>query len=154
MRKTRNPVERFEEKVIPVTESGCWLWDAGVKSNGYGQFTLNGKEDRAHRASWVLFNGEIPEGMQVLHKCDNRLCVNPHHLFLGTPADNMADKVAKARQGKGLTHPCCTITADTVRKIRGLIKSGTAQRSIAKMLGVSESMISEIKHNKRYVEVV
>ena len=154
MRKTRDPIERFEEKYIPEPNSGCWLWDAGYKSNGYGQFTLNGKEERAHRAAYKLYVGEIDRDMQVLHHCDNPACVNPNHLFLGTVRDNMDDKVAKRRQGKELTHPCCTVTEDKIRAIKNELAVGRLmQKEIAKQFDVSDAMVSDIKHGKRYAGV-
>jgi len=152
MRKTKNPIDRFNAKFTPVTETGCWLWEAGVKSNGYGQFTLLGKEERAHRASYKLFIGDIPEGQQVLHKCDNPLCVNPNHLFLGSVQDNMQDKVGKNRHRHGLNHPCTTLSEKDVLTIKSLL-GDISQRAIAAMFKVSESTISDIKHGKRYAEV-
>ncbi len=88
------PIERFTAKVKRTP--GCWLWQGSLTPLGYGQFSYLG-DQRAHRASWRIFCGEIPSGMFVLHRCDVRNCVNPEHLFLGTQADNIRDKVAKGR---------------------------------------------------------
>jgi hypothetical protein len=89
-----------------VDKSGdCWEWQASVNLDGYGRFCLKGKRIRAHRLSWVLANGEIPEGMCVLHKCDNPPCVSPDHLFLGTRADNVRDMVQKGRCRSGTCNP-------------------------------------------------
>lgn len=153
MRKTRDPIERFNEKYEQVA-SGCWEWQAGKKSNGYGQFTLNGKEERAHRAAYQLFVGPIPDGQQVLHKCDNPVCVNPDHLFLGTVQDNMRDKVVKRRQQKSINHPSCELSESDVLSIKKLLsEGGMMQKDIAATFQVSQSTVSDIKHGKRFAEV-
>jgi len=92
---------RFWSKVS-CAENGCWEWQWSVfKQTGYGQFALDSKTPvNAHRMSWELVNGTIPTGLHVLHKCDNRKCVNPEHLFLGTDKDNMLDKKQKGRTSR------------------------------------------------------
>jgi hypothetical protein len=98
--------ERFETKFSPEPNSGCWLWVGCVfsKTGGYGAFKADGKMWRAHRFAWVLYRGLIPDGLMVLHHCDNRGCVNPEHLWLGTTDDNMADMVSKGRASRGAKH--------------------------------------------------
>lgn len=90
-------LSRFEEKFIPVPEAGCWIWTAATNSMGYGRMVFNGPARLAHRISYQLYRGPIPDGMCVCHKCDTPLCVNPDHLFLGTFSDNARDMVRKFR---------------------------------------------------------
>lgn len=90
---------RFEEKYIPVPESGCWLWLGATNQRGYGQFFWGGKlRVSAHRAGYAMEHGSLPPSdVHVLHRCDTPSCVNPHHLFLGDQQVNMADMRAKGR---------------------------------------------------------
>jgi hypothetical protein len=92
---------RFERMYIPEPNSGCWLWTGGTTGAGYGIFTMSNRAKRsarsarAHRVSHELFNGPVPPGLVVRHKCDTPLCVNPNHLQVGTQQDNMNDKAAR-----------------------------------------------------------
>jgi hypothetical protein len=116
-------IDRFLAKYVPEPNSGCWLWTAHCDRQGYGTLTAMPEESAkgkrwpfmAHRISFEQFRGPIPEGMCVLHKCDVPSCVNPDHLFLGSNADNMADKVAKGRQARGIA------CASYQRHIRGIV---------------------------------
>lgn len=120
---------------------GCWNWTARLDKDGYGSIKHNHKVLRAHRVSWQLFRGEIPEGMYACHSCDNPRCVKPSHLFLGTPADNMQDRDRKGRHRCGIGRAKLDIAQ--VREIRAAKES---QVKLAKMYGVHQSTISDIKN--------
>ena len=112
---------------------------------GYGQIHHKGKTVYAHRVAWELANGTITDDSYVLHQCDNRRCVNPDHLFLGTFEDNMADMVMKGRQARGNNKPHSKLNAEMVREIR---QSDATQDEIAKSFGVSRSLISMVRSGK------
>jgi hypothetical protein len=133
--------ERFHAGYIPEPTSGCWLWLGRPQSTGYGQLHVSGKRTLAHRYSWELEIGPIPDGMYVLHRCDNRLCVNPDHLFVGTHQDNMDDMVRKGRCPTGEDHWNAKLTRKDVTAIR---KSTKSQRALAREYGVGQKNISHI----------
>lgn len=91
-------------KHVRVLKNGCWLWTGRLRKNGYGRMKVNGKDERAHRVSWWIHRGEIPDDLCVLHKCDTRACVNPECLFLGTRKDNYDDMRQKGRHSHGESH--------------------------------------------------
>lgn len=142
-------MDRFMDKVSPEPNSGCWLWTASSSAQGYGHFQVNGRLCRAHRVSWELHNGKIPDGMWVLHKCDNPGCVNPDHLFLGTNVDNVADMVAKGRRAKteGATHWNAKLSERQIRQIRS---ASGLHKEIAAAFGVSRQHISHIKSGGKW----
>ena len=141
---------RFWEKVDIRGEDDCWNWLASVNKGGYGRFGFNGKQQKAHRVSWMLHNGDIPEGMHVLHICiANRRCVNPDHLYLGTDQDNMDDKVNQGRVPKGEAHYKAKLTDEEVIEIRKkYIPWKYPLRKLAREYGVNQSTISDIVNNK------
>lgn len=109
--KNRTKLQAFEDNFIPEPNSGCWIWIGPIfnKRGGYGAFIhrpSNSYMKRAHRVSYELYCGQITKEQHVLHKCDNPICVNPDHLFLGDQASNMEDMSFKARNTYGENHPC------------------------------------------------
>jgi transposase len=146
--KTREP-ERFWSKVNKAED--CWEWTGSRSPSGYGQFKVKENSMTAHRYSWELHNGEIPEGQCVCHKCDNTACVRPDHLFLGTHGDNMKDAVKKGRLGqvgaKG------KLSYYDVIAIKHALAQGLSLRTIAPYYKVSPVTISKIKNNQIWKEV-
>ena len=125
--------------------SGCWVWTGALAGKtGYGQFWLCGKNAHPHRVSYELYKGPVPEGLCVLHTCDNRACINPAHLFLGTYQDNHNDMHAKDRGNVGERHGMHKLTAMDVRQIKRLHARGHTQTKIGQFFGVWPSTISDI----------
>lgn len=131
---------------VQKTDS-CWIWTGSFGSHGYGSMHFMGKGERAHRISWIVKNGTIPDGLHVLHRCDNRKCVNPDHLFLGTNSDNVADRTAKRR------HHNIKLSDEQVSEIRRRVESGEKQRDVAKDYPVSYKQISKICLKQRWTYV-
>lgn len=147
LKQYRTPEDRFWGRVQKTDADGCWIW-TGYLRNAYGQIEIDGKTIRAHRASWVFHHGEIPAGMIVCHRCDNPPCVNPKHLFLGTHASNMADKVSKGRQARGKKLGIAKLSMTHAQTIRKIYKNGKmSMYAIAQHFGVSHKTISNIVRN-------
>lgn len=127
--------------------SGCWIWHGSTVSNGYGTLSV-GRTKLAHRYAYETFVGPIGQGLDCCHKCDNRKCVNPWHLFLGTRRDNMRDCVAKNRQAKGEYSGRSKLTQRQIDEIRGI--DGLMFKDIAKIYSVDRSSISRIKNKKTW----
>lgn len=144
---------RFWAKVAQATPSGCWIWTAARKENGYGVLgAVAGRRNAyAHRLSWEIHFGLIPKGLLVCHHCDNRPCVNPDHLFLGTQADNQADMVAKGRSLRGTRHNMARLSEAAVREIRRLWEvGGLTQVEIGIRFGVNKGLVSAIVRGKTW----
>lgn len=175
--------DRFWTKVKKT--SSCWPWTAALNPSGYGMLSGGRKKDaplRAHRISWIIHMGQIPNGMHVLHRCDNRRCVNPSHLFLGSNLDNVRDMVKKERNAKGVkhsetmkrfaargdkngtkTHPekilkgeshfAAILTNGKIIQIRSMRRAGLKLKHIGDIFGVAKSTICCICKRRRWKHV-
>ena len=149
------PEKRFWARVtIPDNPELCWEWVGGKTGSGYGAMMINYEFISVHRYSYELHFGGIPEGRFVCHTCDNPSCVNPKHLFLGTPKDNMEDMTNKGRQVTGRwnsysgeDHPMSKLTWDEVDEMRELYSSGSyTQVALADKFGVTHTSVCDIVH--------
>ncbi len=137
-----------------VVDSGCWEWQRYIKE-GYGITILKGQIEQAHRASWKVFIGEIPEGMQVNHKCHNRKCINTEHLYIGTQKQNMQDMIDANRgcDRRGSLSPVAKLNERKVKIIKDLIALGWKIKPIADKYNVCESTIRAIRSNLTWTHV-
>jgi hypothetical protein len=154
-------MKRFFEKVEKTDR--CWEWTAGSRGNGYGAFKYNGKVIDSHRMSWIIHNGEIPDGLFVCHKCDNTKCVNPDHLFLGTNSDNMKDAYDKGRLAinkigvahkykKGnIPHNSILKTKEEINKVKEAIKTRNCSlKELSVILNLPYTLLRDINSNRVY----
>lgn len=145
--------EGFEKFVIKNPD-GCWDWKGCCPANpGYGQFRHGMRLERSHRASWIIHFGPIPKGMFVCHKCDNKRCSNPEHLFLATCKENNLDAIQKGIHStmgkKGSENHRAKLTESKVEEIRNILKNKkNTQNKIAKQFGVTQTTISAINLNR------
>lgn len=148
-----NLLRRFNLKVTPDTNTGCHIWHGAIcSSTGYGRFGVAGINCRAHRVAWELANGPIPNGLCVLHHCDNRKCVNPSHLFIGTKKDNVRDMWAKGRQNivRGEIHPKAKLRSSDIPYIRSSTLSNSA---LARHYGVTHKAIAFIRERVNWKHI-
>lgn len=139
-------LERFESKITKT--KSCWEWNAAKYNNGYGAFYYNGRNRLAHRIAYKIYIGEIPKGMFVCHHCDNRWCVNPSHLFLGTHTENMIDCKSKGRNVYpillGEKNARAKLTEAQVIEIMSRLNEGETQVDLGKEFGIAQASISLI----------
>lgn len=140
--------KNFMSFVMPEPNTGCWLWAGASHYKGYGILMADGKGDKAHRVSYKLYKGAIPNGMMVCHHCDVPACVNPDHLFVGSASDNAIDMVRKGRQNIkpliGYDHPSAKICDADVYLIRF---SGISDSELSEILSIHEYHVSKIRRN-------
>lgn len=163
--KKQDLATRFWSKVD--TSDECWIWVGSQRSNGYGCVYNDGRTRSAHRVAYELANGTIPEGLMVLHRCDNRICVSPSHLFLGTAHDNRHDAQQKGRlptgkqhwshqtpehTTKGERHGSAKLTWEQVREMRQKYADGIPYRILAQELNITTRQAAYIVSGKKWKE--
>lgn len=156
-----NTAEGFTRNILITGD--CWIWSAGHSSDGYGKVRWQNRVMRAHRAAWEIFRGAVPDGLFVLHRCDNPPCVNPNHLFLGTQEDNVRDCLRKGRFRRGIRPPesqrgeknnYSKLTVVKVKEIRTLYRQGGCTlRGLGEAYGVSYGTIDNAIRKKTWAFV-
>ena len=145
---TRTLQERFCEKVKKTPT--CWIWTANKNKKGYGRIWEGGRNHFAQRISWWIAFGDFNEDLRVLHKCDNPSCVRPSHLFLGTHADNGADKARKGRSARGEKNGNSKLRVEDILSIRS---SKDSAAKLAQAFGMDVTQIYNIRNRKQWSHV-
>lgn len=142
----------IEANSMPLPFSGCWIWMRSVNRKGYGLLRRDG-QTLAHRASFATFNGQIPRGLFVLHRCDTPCCVNPDHLFAGTALQNTRDmfKKGRNRNARGEHAGLAKLTRAMVTEMRSMAASGLSHRALARHFGVSKSTATSAINCKTWI---
>lgn len=134
--------------------TGCVEWQGRRTNKGHGQIWREGTMAYTHRVAYELRNGPIPDGLWVLHRCDNPPCCNPEHLFLGTHSDNMADMRGKDRSLTGSRQPMSKLTESDVRRIIERLQDGDTQKVIAFDYQITQQTVSKIKTRSNWKHIV
>ncbi len=147
--------ERFDRFVVRIPFHPCWEWSGGVAGPDSRGVFYRGKDAQprqqyAARVAWEIANGPIPDGLLVLHHCDNPRCVRAEHLFLGTHEDNMRDMVEKGRHGAGERNSQAKLTAAQVAEIRSRVSGGERQDHLAEEFGVSKAAVCFIVSRRNW----
>lgn len=156
--KPKTVAEEFWELVCVGKPDECWKWISYTDDGGYGRyhnkkFKNKSGNQKAHRLAWIYTNGKIPEGLKVLHHCDNPPCCNPKHLFLGTQTDNVIDMVIKKRHMRGVNQIDAKLNSMQVKEARLLRKRGYMIKEIAALYELSDSCMGRVVARKSYQDV-
>ena len=138
----------FDVAINPTT--GCWEYQGYIHHDGYGAVQRNGVRAQAHRMAWMQLRGPIPDNMLLCHKCDNRKCVNPDHMFIGTNADNQKDKAEKSRACRGESRPLAKLTEKIVREMRA---STEPTHILAKRYNIDKSTVKRARNGRTWKHV-
>lgn len=149
--KSHALLERFWENVDVKGEDECWEWTAAKTTAGYGVIYWNSENTYAHRLSLELDNRPIPARFHACHKCDNPPCVNPKHLFVGSPRENMLDKVSKGRHPKGENHYAAKLLDSEIAEMRKLVAENGIIVDIAKRFNVTSGYVVEVASNRKRI---
>ncbi len=158
MPRKEQPISVRFDASFERQEDGCWQWNKNIGNHGYGRISERNIDGRwvmksAHRMSWEIHCGQIPAGAFVLHSCDNRRCVNPAHLRLGSATDNAADMVSRNRQARGIDKQSAKLVPVQVMEIRKRIKAGDRLMAVSSEFGISKSAASMIANGKRWKHI-
>lgn len=153
-------IARFWSKVAVGPNKDCWHWNGAVGGNGYGRFRVAGRRtEQPHRVAWELANGEALGARYACHTCDNKLCVNPHHIYAGDHGSNTRDAVERGLlvgnrlDQRGAANANARLSEADVMAIREMIAGGATNRAIAKLFPVSDGMISRIRRGRSWTHV-
>lgn len=143
----QSDLKRFEEKIMPEPNTGCWIWMGAMLPTGYGRFKLKGRSSPAHRVSHSLYKGDVLFGTLVCHTCDNKWCVNPDHLYIGTHSENVLDSYRRNRMTskKGTDHSMSKLKNNDIIFIRASL---SPRKLLANQFNVTVSNIQLIQTRK------
>lgn len=143
----------FEDRLTRNDATGCLEWQGSRDRDGYGTLRAGRRDHKAHRVAYERAHGPVPAGRVVCHTCDNPPCCEPSHLFLGTVAENNADRQSKGRQARGVRSAWAKLTDHMVRQVRALVASGASQQAVADLFGIHQTTVSAIHRRRAWAHV-